>query len=318
MKKILSVLCVGIFSIGLLGGCTSDNKSLNEIVRLESELVSTKEELINSNVEIKKLNMERYNTHKTIKELEKEVEVRNRYLGWGSKARECIDDEELQWLKIEDWDKIIIRNREISGKVEIKGEDLPNGFTLYSTLESLITYQNIVREQRDSPKKTEFYTYEFFKDNNKYEINIWADEIVQVIVNGSMQPLYYKSSNLEILGKSFMPPTEYQYTDNVLNKIYNSGFFVDNVRNRIINPNNSQEIAKWIVGEISRGVLEKVNEIPNINVERKLGATAYWYGERVHINLYRYEDIEYIEIINNGESAIYKETAPYSIGALLE
>ncbi|MCM1992000.1 hypothetical protein [Oceanirhabdus seepicola] len=73
MKKILSVLCIGILSVGILGGCNSNTKSLNEISKLDSELVSTKEELMNSNAQINKLNSELNDANKKIKELEKKI-----------------------------------------------------------------------------------------------------------------------------------------------------------------------------------------------------------------------------------------------------
>ena len=88
----------------------------------------------------------------------------------------------LNILKQRTGNKIIIRNRITNGKTEIKGKDLPKGFTLYSSLKSLITYKNIMYEGKDSPNQTEFYLYEFIKGDDKYEINIPADYVFLILI----------------------------------------------------------------------------------------------------------------------------------------
>lgn len=161
--------------------------------------------------------------------------------------------------------------------------------------------------------------------NDKYEIRGFYDNIGEFI-DGSAFPKYYKISNLTILGDSFAPPTEYQYTENVLNKIYNSGFFVrnykhgtgsDHTNEHIINSVQTREIAKWIVYYTSNELVEQVDKLPNIEFEWEVGTTAYWHGEKININLYANGNTEYIEIINNGKKIIYKDNAVGSIGGLM-
>jgi len=197
LKKTLFFLTICIV---LFGACSNTKEVNVELVKYEEKIEHLQDEIGKKDTELKKLN------DKIIVLEQENNEFKNYiYLSYD-------DDEKLSWMKICEWDSVIVTIRHDNSYNFILPCDL-----LQISPRALLGPIRVGYAPQSPSSYTEHYKYIFIKGNNEYILNVYNSDLIEY--NGD----YYECSfNASALGEAFLLYPKEIPENSLLRKIYES------------------------------------------------------------------------------------------------